>query len=153
LNADRPYDEFARQQLAGDVLRPRDPAAVAATGFLVAGPFDGLTPAGDVMKQIMRQDVLEDFVGTVSQTFLGLSAHCARCHDHKFDPIAQRDYYRLAAALGGVTHGEREVSAGGAAQRLAGELAQVETELTQLERPAREKILAAQAAGGKAKPS
>ncbi|MFO0844679.1 MAG: DUF1549 domain-containing protein [Gemmataceae bacterium] len=56
-------------------------------------------PVGETMRAAMRQDELEDLVGTVGQTFLGLTVHCARCHDHKFDPVPQRDYYRLVAAL------------------------------------------------------
>ena len=109
LNRDLPYDEFARLQIAGDVLRPDDPSAIIATGFLVGGAFDGLMPKGETMRQVMRQDELEDLVGVVSQTFLGLTVHCARCHDHKFDPIRQTDYYRLAAALAGVKRGNRDV--------------------------------------------
>jgi hypothetical protein len=107
LNRDLPYDEFVRLQLAGDVLRPGHPDALAATGFLVAGPHDIVVPASDAMKESMRQDELEDVVSTVGQTFLGMTVHCARCHEHKFDPISQKDYYRLASALAGVGHGEQ----------------------------------------------
>ena len=107
LNEDMPFDQFAQQQIAGDILQPDDGQAITATGFLVCGADDSLIPQGDVMRQIMRQDTLEDFVGTVSQTFLGLTVNCARCHDHKFDPITQREYYQMTAALAGVTHGER----------------------------------------------
>jgi hypothetical protein len=112
LNRDMPYDEFVRLQLAGDVLRPDDAEAVAATGFLVAGAYDtvGQTQQSAAMKRVVRQDELEDIIGTVGQTFLGLTIHCARCHDHKFDPIRQVEYYRLTSALGGVRHGERPVS-------------------------------------------
>ena len=111
FNRNLPYDEFARLQLAGDVLRPNDPSAVTATGFLVAGPYDevGQNQQSAAMKAVVRQDELEDIVGTVGQTFLGLTVNCARCHDHKFDPVRQVEYYRLAAALAGVRHGEREL--------------------------------------------
>ena len=109
LNADLPFNEFARLQIAGDVLKPDAPEAVAATGFLVAGAHDGLMPNGEIMRAIMRQDELEDIVSVVSQTFLGLTVNCARCHDHKFDPILQKDYYRLASALAGVKRGERNL--------------------------------------------
>ena len=105
LNADMPYDEFVRLQLAGDVLKPSDPDAVKATGFLVAGVHNTVL-GNDQMRAVARQDELEDIVGAVGQTFLGLTVNCARCHDHKFDPISQTDYYRLAAALGGVGFGE-----------------------------------------------
>ena len=113
FNRDLPYDEFARLQLAGDILRPDDPSSVEATGFLVAGAYDtvGQNQISQVMKAVVRADEVEDIVGTVSQAFLGLTVHCARCHDHKFDPIRQSEYYRMASALGGVRHGERDLSA------------------------------------------
>src|SRR5579884_3187405 len=109
LNRDLPYDEFVRLQLAGDVLRPGEADAITATGFLVAGCYDtvGQTQQSMAMKRVVRQDELEDVVGTVGQTFLALTVHCARCHDHKFDPIRQVYYYRLTAALGGVHQGNR----------------------------------------------
>jgi hypothetical protein len=109
LNHDLPYDEFVRLQLAGDVLRPHDADALKATGFLVAGAYDtvGQTQQSLAMRLVVRQDELEDLVGTVCQTFLGLTANCARCHDHKFDPVRQVEYYRLTAALNGAHHGER----------------------------------------------
>ncbi|MFI5458429.1 MAG: PSD1 and planctomycete cytochrome C domain-containing protein [Isosphaerales bacterium] len=112
LNRDMPYDEFARLQLAGDVLRPNDAAAVKATGFLVAGPYDtaGQGQQSQTMKAVVRGDELEDVIGTVGQTFLGLTVNCARCHDHKFDPVRQVEYYGLASALSGVRHGERDLS-------------------------------------------
>ena len=77
LNADMPYDEFARLQLAGDVLAPHDSSALAATGFLVAGAHDIVLPVSGLMIETMRQDELEDIIGNVSQTFLGLTVHCA----------------------------------------------------------------------------
>jgi cytochrome c553 len=114
LNRDLPYDEFVRQQLAGDVLAPDDPLSVVATGYLVAAPWDetGQVQQSTAMRAIVRQDELEDIIGTTTQTFLGLTANCARCHDHKFDPVLQTEYYQLAAALGGVRHGERESLSG-----------------------------------------
>ena len=108
LNRDLPYDEFVRWQLAGDILSPDDPEAMKAVGFLVAGAHDTVVPVVDRMRAMMRQDELEDIVGTVGQTFLGLTVNCARCHDHKFDPITTREYYQLASALSGIDHGERE---------------------------------------------
>ena len=101
FNRDRPYDEFARLQLAGDVLRPNDADAIAATGFLVAGAYDtvGQTQQSQLMRAVVRSDEIEDLVGTVGQTFLGVTVNCARCHDHKFDPIRQKEYYGIASAL------------------------------------------------------
>lgn len=110
LNQDMPYNEFVRLQLAGDIMQPNDINAAAAAGFLVAGPHNTTLPSNDKMRMSMAQDELEDLVGIVSQTFLGLTANCARCHDHKFDPISQKEYYQLAATLTGVTHGERKIT-------------------------------------------
>ncbi len=111
FNSDMPYDEFVRLQIAGDVLRPDDPDAVIATGFLVAAPWDevGMSQQSAAMKAVVRQDELEDIVGVVGQTFLGLTTNCARCHEHKFDPIRQDEYYRMVSALNGVWHGSRNV--------------------------------------------
>jgi hypothetical protein len=112
LDRDLPYDEFSRQQLAGDALAPHDPEAIKATGFLVAGAYDtaGQSQQSLAMKAVVRQDELEDIAGTTCQTFLALTVHCARCHDHKFDPIRQAEYYRLTSALSGVRHGERDLT-------------------------------------------
>lgn len=103
-NSDKPYTDFVREQIAGDILRPDDPSAIAATGLLVLGPTDavGLTSAVARERDAVRQEQLEEMAGTVAQTFLGLTVNCARCHDHKFDPIPQRDYYRFQAAFAGV---------------------------------------------------
>jgi hypothetical protein len=111
INRDMPYDRFVRLQLAGDILHPDEAQAITATGFLVAGPWDevGQSQQSKAMRAVVRQDELEDYVGTIGQAFLGLTIHCARCHDHKFDPITQKEYYRLSAALAGVHHGSRTV--------------------------------------------
>ena len=102
LNADKPYDRFVLEQLAGDVL-----GADAATGFLVGGANDVVTSPDPVLTAQQRADVLHDVVSTTASTFLGLTVGCARCHNHKFDPIPQADYYAMKAALEGVAHGER----------------------------------------------
>ena len=141
LNRDLPYNEFARLQIAGDVMRSNDPEAVVATGFLVGGAFDSLLPAGDAMRQIMRQDELEDIVGLVSQTFLGLTVHCARCHDHKFDPIRATDYYSLASALSGVKRGERSLPAGSAPSELQEKYQTLVAKLKTIEERARNEVL------------
>ena len=109
FNQDLPWDEFVRLQIAGDVLRPGDPSAAAAAGFLVAGAHNTTLPSSDRMRKAMAQDEMEDLVGSVGQAFLGLTVNCARCHDHKFDPISQAEYYSMAAALAGVRHGTRDL--------------------------------------------
>lgn len=146
LNADMPYDRFTQLQIVGDVLEPNDPAALTATGFLVGGAFDDLVPAGDALRQIMRQDELEDIVGIVGQTFLGVTVHCARCHDHKFDPIRQTDYYRLASALSGVRRGERPLPLV-IPPELPERIASLRQALTALEEPVRTRIRQQRAAG------
>jgi hypothetical protein len=145
LNSDMPYDEFCRLQIAGDVLAPHDPDAIRATGFLVAGIHNTVIGGSKEMQENARQDELEEVVGTFGQTFLGLTVNCGRCHDHKFDPIPQRDYYSLAAALAGAGHGERDLPAAGQSQQLALRIAiaNVSRELDAIERPVRRAIFAA----------
>ena len=107
FNTDKPYDQFVREQIAGDVLAPVTSDGIAATGFLVAGPWDAVqrvTPS-KLGRLRSREEQLEELVGAVGQTFLGLTLQCARCHDHKFDPIPQVDYYRVKAVFEGVDHG------------------------------------------------
>lgn len=97
LNADMPYDQFVRWQMAGDEIAPADPLAMMATGFLGAGVFPTQITANEVERT--RYDALDDMLSTVGSGFLGLSIGCARCHDHKFDPIASRDYYNLLSTF------------------------------------------------------
>jgi mono/diheme cytochrome c family protein len=97
LNDDLPYDEFVRWQLAGDELAPENPLATMATGFLGAGAFP--TQLTEKEFESARYDELDDMVTTTGVAFLGLSIGCARCHDHKFDPIPSRDYYSIAASF------------------------------------------------------
>ncbi len=98
LNADLPYDEFLRMQVAGDLIKPGDYEATAATGFLVAGPYPGQVTAKTV--EPIRYDQLDDMVATLGSSVLGMTIGCARCHDHKYDPIGHRDYYAMIACLG-----------------------------------------------------
>lgn len=109
LNDDLPYDRFVQMQIAGDVIAPGSADGLIAIACLVTGPHNTTRPNNDTMRKTMRQDEVEDLVGMVGQTFLGLTVNCARCHDHKFDPISQKDYYALAAALSGVNPGERDL--------------------------------------------
>ena len=94
FNADKPYDQFVREQIAGDELDPGNPEALIATGFLRAGPWEH---TGMSVEAVTRQMFLDDVTHAVSATFLGLTVGCARCHDHKFDPIPTKDYYRMQA--------------------------------------------------------
>jgi hypothetical protein len=97
FNKDLPFNEFVCLQIAGDHLKPGDYLATSATGFVVAGPFPGQTTAKT--QELIRYDHLDDMLATLGTSMLGLSMGCARCHDHKYDPLPQRDYYRLLAAF------------------------------------------------------
>lgn len=102
FNSDKPYDQFVRDQIAGDVLGEDD-----ATGFLVAGPWDQVKSPDPVLTANQRADELHDIVSTTGSALLGLTVGCARCHDHKFDPIPHKDYFAMKAVFEGVEHGER----------------------------------------------
>src|SRR5262249_47251524 len=107
FNRDTPYDQFIREQLAGDKF-----GQDAATGFLITASvlLPGQIGADEPSKRLARQDSLDDIVINIGQTFLGLSIGCARCHDHKFDPILQRDYYSMQAFVAGVEYEDRPVN-------------------------------------------
>ena len=100
------YDRFVREQVAGDAI-----GEGAATGFLITSSvlLPGQIGADEPSKRLARQDALDEIVINVGQTFLGMSIGCARCHDHKFDPIAQREYYSMQAFFAGVEYGDREL--------------------------------------------
>ncbi len=98
FNADLPYDRFVRQQLAGDELEPDNSEAILATGFLRLQPEE---TNGANYRQI-RQDILDDITEVTGLAFLGMTVGCARCHDHKFDPISQEDYFEMQAFFAGM---------------------------------------------------
>jgi len=109
LNEDKPYDRFVSEQLAGDVLGKGDPNIEPATGFLVAGVHDNVGIQEEEGTRQQRANDLDDMVATTGEAFLGVTVGCAKCHNHKFDPIPQMDYYRMAACFAGVRHGERSL--------------------------------------------
>lgn len=101
LNRDMPYNDFVRCQIAGDAL-----GEPVGTSFLVGGPHDIVKSPDPLLTLTQRQDELTDMVATVGSAFLGLTVGCARCHNHKFDPITQTDFYAMQAIFSGVHHGE-----------------------------------------------
>jgi mono/diheme cytochrome c family protein len=111
FNNDKPYVRFVEEQLAGDVLDPDSPEGVIATGFIAAGPWDYVGHAelrdGTHDKRVTRNLDRDDMVMSAMSTFASLTVHCARCHDHKFDPIRQDDYYSLQAVFAGVDRADR----------------------------------------------
>ncbi len=139
LNKDIPYPQFILEQLAGDTC-----GADAATGLMVAAAalLPGQIGKDEESKAKARQDELNDMVSIVGGAFLGLTLHCARCHDHKFDPVSQADYFGLQAVFSGVRHGERPVlspelkAAQEAQQSLHPRLLQAMHRLLTLETPA-----------------
>ena len=115
FNDDKPYARFVQEQLAGDALFPDDPNATVALGFIAAGPWDYVGQAelreGTTDKNLTRVLDRDDMVTVTMSAFTSMTAHCARCHDHKFDPISQADYYNLQAVFAGVDRAERPVDA------------------------------------------
>lgn len=97
LNADMPYNQFVKLQVAGDQIDPLDFDAQSATGFIAAGPFTSQQTQKE--RERSRYEQLDDIVATLGTSMLGLTIGCARCHDHKFDPIGDHDYYRLTASF------------------------------------------------------
>ena len=108
LNEDLPYDEFVIQQIAGDVIKPGLPSGRIAVGFLALGQIYESDAGGEESKRKAAYDTIDDKIDAITRGFLGLTVACARCHDHKFDPISIEDYYGLAGVLRGTTTVEAE---------------------------------------------
>ncbi|OWK39740.1 PSD1 and planctomycete cytochrome C domain-containing protein [Fimbriiglobus ruber] len=117
LNADMPYDQFVRWQIAGDELAPGDALALAATGFLGAGVYP--TQITNSEAERIRYDAMDDMLATTGYAVLALTVACARCHDHKYDPIPTRDYYRMLAAFTTTVRSEVDVDLGTPAEKQA----------------------------------
>ena len=107
FNRDMPYDQFIRQQVAGDEIDPQDPEHLIAAGFLRMGPWEhtGMSVAAET-----RQYFLDDVTNIVGETFLATPLNCARCHDHKYDPVPTRDYYQIQAVFATTQLVEREAA-------------------------------------------
>ena len=142
FNEDRPYDRFIREQLAGDELWPENPDALVATGFNLLGP--DMVDSSDQIQR--RHNTLNDMTDTTALVFLGLTMGCARCHDHKFEPLSQRDYYSMQAFFTPAKF-DREHPVPSAEQRATYETAMRQfnenatiRELAALEAPVRERI-------------
>ncbi|GEP44902.1 DUF1553 domain-containing protein [Brevifollis gellanilyticus] len=110
INDDKPFNQFITEHLAGDVIGKDDPAVEVGSAFLTAGPYDDVGNADVVAQKNIRAGTLDDMITATGSAFLGLTVNCARCHNHKFDPIPTEDYYRIRAAFEGVTHGRRVVA-------------------------------------------
>ena len=145
FNQDKPYDRFLKEQIAGDELYPGDPEALVATGFHRAGPIHLV--GGNQDEEMNRQEVLTEMTAGVGAAFLGLTVNCARCHNHKFDPIPQSDYYRLQAVFA-ATEGKdiliasdaEKAEAGRALKEFEARLKPIEDQIKEIERPYRERL-------------
>ncbi|QEL15998.1 DUF1549 and DUF1553 domain-containing protein [Limnoglobus roseus] len=142
FNTDKPYDRFLREQLAADEIAPNDPTVAAATGFLRHYPDE----SNAVNLEQRRQEILNDITDTTAAAFLGITLGCAKCHDHKTDPVSQDDYYRMQAFFAGFWPSDRPVlppqqQAAWEAKTAAWEAktAAVRKQMAEIEEPFREK--------------
>jgi hypothetical protein len=147
FNQDKPFDTFLREQIAGDELPAVTPDSLIATGFLRNYAKVGFREKDNPEN---RFDYLDDMIGTIGRGVLGLTVQCARCHDHKFDPISQRDYYRMQASLFGYVEVDHPLTSREAAEAYEKKKTEIDTriklvrdDLRELERPYREKLLPA----------
>lgn len=152
FNRDLPYDQFVALQIAGDEVAPGDPEALIAAGFARAGPREVV--GGNIDPEVKRQNELTEATSTVGSVFLGLTVGCARCHDHKFDPIPTADYYRLQAYFAGaqltevpIHNAEEKAAHDAETARIRALIAPLEAEKRKLEQPYRERLRAAKEAG------
>jgi len=129
FNKDMPYDQFIREQIAGDSFN--NPIGL---GYLVAGPYDQVKSPDINLTLMQRQNELDDMINTTGTAFLGLTIGCARCHNHKFDPISQSDYYSMQAIFAGVQHADMELPLSEEkrerAKELTQQIAKIERELS-----------------------
>ncbi len=117
FNADKSFDRLIVEQLAGDAIAAGSPAVEVGLTFLVCGPFDIVGNKDAVQAAQIRADTVDEMIRATGEAFLGLTVGCARCHDHKFDPISQRDYYSLYATFAGVYHDETDPGTGGVSKK------------------------------------
>jgi cytochrome c553 len=144
FNENLPYDQFIRQQLAGDLLAPDNPEAIIPTGFCRNGPT-----VDNVENEETRADEMDDMVSATSSVFLGMTVGCARCHDHKYDPIPQKDYYRLQAVFFSSKKTEKpfaspaEIEAHKAANKAIDEQVKpYRQKILEIEKPVRDRLMA-----------
>lgn len=133
INDDKPFNQFITEHLAGDVIGKNNPQVEVGSAFLVAGPYDDVGNQSIVAQKNIRAATLDDMITATSGAFLGLTINCARCHDHKFDPVPTEDYYRLRAAFEGVTHGRRVVATQAQQAAHAAAITPLNVELKRLE--------------------
>lgn len=134
LNEDKPFDQFMREHIAGDLIGHGVPDIAVGSAFLVSGPYDDVGNQDAAQVAQIRANTIDEIISATSQAFLGMTVGCARCHDHKFDPITQEDYYGLYATFAGVRHGSQPLATTEALSAQADELAPLNRRKTELER-------------------
>ncbi len=105
INEDKPFDQLIREHIAGDVFGKDNSDIAIGSCFLVAGPYDDVRNQDPKAQAQIRANTLDEIINATGEAFLGMTLGCARCHDHKFDPISQKDYYQMYATFAGVKHG------------------------------------------------
>lgn len=133
LNEDKPFDQFIREHLAGDVIGAGNPDMAVGSAFLVAGPYDDVGNQDAIQAAQIRANTLDEIIRATGQAFVGLTIGCARCHDHKFDPIRQSDYYAMYATFAGIRHGAVPLATPEEHARRSNQLAPLQQEQAALE--------------------
>ncbi len=123
INEDKPFDQLIHEHLAGDVIGKDQPDIEIGSAFLVAGPYDDVGNQDPMAAAQIRADQMDEMIRATSEAFLGLTLGCARCHDHKFDPLLAKDYYAMYATFAGTVHGPREVASTAAREERQKQLA------------------------------
>ena len=134
INKDKPFDQFIREHVAGDVFGKDNPEAAVGSAFLVAGPYDDVGNQDPVQAAQIRANTLDEIIRATGEAFLGMTLGCARCHDHKFDPITQEDYYGLYATFSGIRHGSVPLATPEQHQARAAKLKPLNEEKAELEK-------------------
>lgn len=134
LNDDKPFDQFIREHIAGDVIGKDQPEIEVGSAFLVAGPYDNVGNQDAIQAAQIRADTIDEMIRSTSEAFLGLTVGCARCHDHKFDPIRQSDYYSMYSTFAAVRHGIRELGSAEDKATRAAELPPLQARKADLEK-------------------
>ncbi len=133
INDDKPFNHFITEHLAGDVIGKDNPQVEVGSAFLVAGPYDDVGNQDVVAQKNIRAATLDDMITATCGAFLGLTINCARCHNHKFDPIPTEDYYRLRSAFEGITHGRRAIASKEEREAFTSAMKPLNAELKKLE--------------------
>lgn len=132
FNDDKPFDRLILEHLAGDVVGKDQPEVEVGSAFLVAGPYDDVGNQDAAAAAQIRADQIDEMIRATGEAFLGLTLGCARCHDHKFDPLLASDYYAMYATFAGTVHGQREVATTAARREREEKLAPLTAERSKL---------------------